>query len=152
MTVAEIKSMQWTGVDLQHFRETVSKTNYNKYRDKFYVSYEDVDNFVQIRFYEAARKLGVDSKDLLPVLQEENEPFYNALKELYVPYSGYSEDYKELLKVMSMLRVPDTRPGFRLPPTRSVDKVWESFKNLSDSEKLEFLHKIGVIRIEVNCE
>ena len=101
MNANEVKKLDWTTVS--DWRElTISDINYYGQ----YVGKEDVDFFVEKRFKEVAKQLGIPYKELEPILKEKNAEFYAEEQKIFEKIDGYTKYHPLMKKLKAMLKVP----------------------------------------------
>lgn len=129
MRAEEVRNLNW--VKVENWGD-ITQTEYGRFNKRF-IGKEDIDCFVENIFREIARKLDIPSKELLPILKEENQPFYKIKKNIFSKYSGILSKEKEFIELKSLLRIPDISLFDKQKPT--VDTVLEDFSKLSYEDK-----------------
>ena len=129
MKAEDVRRLNW--VKVENWKD-ITRTVYGRFNKKF-IGKEDVDSFVENIFREIARKLDIPLKELLPILEEENQPFYKIKKNIYTQFSGLTSVEKNFIELKSLLRIPDISFLDKQKPT--VDTVLEDFSKLSDEDK-----------------
>ena len=108
-----------------------------------FVSYADVDVFVENLYRDISRKLGVDYKELKKILEEQNTGFYLLKARLFDKGKLYSRDNRRLIELENTLRVPVVEEKDKLSECLKI------FAELSDMEKVIFLQRIGKISVSI---
>lgn len=131
------KVTDWTNLSQTHVDESWFHTT-------LYVCRQDINIFVETVCRDISRKLKCPYEELKSVIDAENAPFYWLMNRMFHNYSGLGINSSELTILKNTLILPDVEET--LP--NSVDKCLQLFESLSDTEKLEFLQKVGHIKVE----
>lgn len=132
--VKQIESMRWVTAPswlCEQLDETYSDGEY-------WITKGNILNFLDycVRYY--SNKLEIPEDFFNPIFKDKNTLLYKSIKTLF-NYGGlYRRHGDNVRKFLSMLSVPE------LPD--SVEKLYNDFQNLSDSDKVEFLKRIEPIK------
>ena len=137
MDVKQIESMRWVTAPswiCEQLDETYSDGEY-------WITIGNILNFLDycVRYY--SNKLEIPEDFFNPIFKDKNTLLYKSMKTLF-NYGGlYRRHGNNVEKFFSMLSVPE------LPD--SVEKLYNDFQNLSDSDKVEFLKRIEPIKTKL---
>ena len=129
MTAEEVRNLNW--VEVENWN-TITHSELGRNKQRF-IGKEDIDSFVENIFRDIARKLNIPANKLLPILKEENEPFYKVKEKIYSNYSGLGKDSENFKELKSLLRIPDISFFEKEKQTASV--FLKDFYKLPDEEK-----------------
>ena len=143
MKAEEVRNLNW--VKLKNW-DDITQSEYGDY-GKRYIGEVDVDSFVENIFREIARKLDIPANVLLPILEEENDPFYRVKKKYYSKYSGLGSSSEEFSELKTLLRIPDI--SFLDEESITVNTIIEHCLKLSDKDKAKVVNTLS-LEIEDN--
>lgn len=126
----------------------LSATEYILFGECF-VCEADVNIFVENVFRDIARKLNIQYEQLKPILEDENKAFYLLKKRIYNKHDGFGRNHTWLAELKNTLRVPDVSNIENAVTVDTVSACLKQFENLSDTEKIEFLCKIGMYNVKI---
>lgn len=106
----------------------------------FEVTENDINVFVENLYRDVARRLDFPFLEIRTFLEEENAPFYELKKRVFNKFHSYDKKDNRLQALQKTLRLPV------IPVT---DNVLMLFNNLSESDKMKFLEKIGKINVKI---
>lgn len=128
MNAQEIRNLNW--IQVENWEDI---TTYKGSDGKRYIGNNEVIAFVENIFRDIARKLDIPAKELLPILEEENNAFFSIKSEIFKKYAGlgrYSDEFEEL---KTLLRIPDI--SFFDKGEGIADIIIERCSKLSDEDK-----------------
>ena len=137
MDVKQIESMRWVTAPswlCEQLDETYSDGEY-------WITIGNILNFLDycVRYY--SNKLEIPEDFFNPIFKDKNTLLYKSIKTLFNYGRLYRRHGDNVTKFLSMLSVPE------LPD--SVEKLYNDFQNLSNSDKVEFLKRIEPIKSEL---
>ena len=137
MRAEEVRKLNW--VKVKNWSD-ITQTEYGRFNKKF-IGEQDINSFVENIFRDIARRLDIPLKELLPILKEENQPFYKIKKNIYNKFAGLEIKDKEFSELKSLLRIPDISFLDKQQPT--VNSILEDFSKLSYEDKEKVVDAIN---------
>ena len=129
MKPEEVRNLNW--VKVKDWNNLI-KTHYGK-DGKRYIGKEDINNFVENIFRDISRKLEISSKELIPLLKEENVSFYETIERIYSKYSGLGGASDEFEEIKGLLIIPDI--SLYENKKISADLILKQCSELSNEDK-----------------
>lgn len=131
MKPEEVRNLNW--VKVEDWGEITA--TYEEKGER-YITNNDIIAFVENIFREVARKLDIPAKKLLPIMQDENNAFFQIKSDIFADYDAVGPESKEFLELKKLLRVPDIY--FSDKNKTTVENLIDEFNKLSDEDKEEF--------------
>lgn len=100
------------------------------------ITNNDIIAFVENIFRDVARKLDIPAKKLLPIMQDENNAFFQIKSDIFANYEAVGPESEEFLELKKLLRVPEIY--FSDEKKITVDTLIDEFNKLSDEDKEKF--------------
>ena len=97
------------------------------------ITNNDIIAFVENIFRDVARKLDIPAKKLLPIMQDENNAFFQIKSDIFAIYEAVGPESEEFLELKKLLRVPEIY--FSDEKKITVDTLIDEFNKLSDEDK-----------------
>ncbi len=145
MEAKDVRNLPWKKVE--DWSE-LSASHFNWRRNSF-VCETDVDMFVENLYRDIARQLNIPYEKLQPILVAENEPFNSLKARFFEKWEGAIKTCPALIELEKTLRIPDVSKIKNCDATDKVSTCWKMFEELSDTEKMLFLEKIGRINVKI---
>ena len=123
-------------------------SNVNGYGTCF-VNEADVDGFVENLCRDISKQLNIPYELLKAILKAENEAFYALKKRFFRRFIGLGKSSTQLIELENTLRVPDISNIENVDTDDKVSVCFKLFGELSDIEKMEFLQRIGRIKVKI---
>lgn len=131
MKPEEVRNLNWVKVD-----DWDGMTATYEEKGEMYISKKDIIAFVENIFREVARKLDIPAKKLLPIMQDENNAFFQILSDIFADYDAIGPKAEVFLELKKLLRVPDIY--FSDKKKTTVENLIYEFNKLSVEDKKKF--------------
>jgi len=130
MTIEDVKKLNWVLVTDWTRVPTVVRRKRNNIIYKW-----NIERFIRNLLIDISYKLNIHYTTLKPLFHEYNSDFFKLQEKLFTEKLYYYTNEPELLKLQSLLRIPDTSNVH----ISKVERLFSSFEELTDEEKEEFL-------------
>jgi len=134
MTIEDVKKLNWVPVTDWTTAPTVVRKN------KISILHQwNIERFIRKLLINVSDKLNIPYATLKPLFYEYNLEFFKLQEKLFTKQLYYYINEPEMLKLQSLLRIPDTSNVH----ISKAERLFSSFEALTDEEKEEFLQLLA---------